>query len=103
MAIHKNIIWRPDIEAEKDGKMFANIHLLVGYNQSMITDYQKMAEELRKTFPDITDAEIGCHSVTKSNYCNNFSLITVNKIIPRGEYPEWRQFEGSAKVEYLWT
>jgi len=86
---------------KKDGKVYANIHLLVGYNQQSIANYQEMAAELRKTFPQATDKEIHCHIVVKSAYCANFSLITWDACIPAGDYPGWTQIK-NGHLEYTW-
>lgn len=101
MSQYRFIYWREDM-GEKDGMMFANVHLLVGYNQRTIVDYQEMAKQLRKTFPQATDAEIRCGSVTKSSYCQEFSLITWDSYIPAGDYPEWRQVK-SGVPDYFCT
>lgn len=102
MAIYKNIIWREDMKLTVQGEVFANVHLMVGYNQASITDLQGMAEELRKTFPQAKDNEICCSKVTKSSYCQGFTLITWNAHIPRKDYPGWRVID-STLVEYYWA
>jgi hypothetical protein len=93
MAMHKNIFWRPDMDhtGREDGLFFANVHLLVGYNQQSIADYRAMAKILRETFPNLHDFDLHCLKVTKSTYCCNFSLLTYNGRIPHGDYPDWRQ------------
>jgi hypothetical protein len=101
MSVYRFIYWRKDMD-NKDGMLFANVHFLVGYNQRTITDYKEMADELRKTFPQATDAEIHCGSVQKSTYCQNFSLITWNAHIPAGDYPGWHQVE-SGTSDYFWS
>lgn len=101
MATRKYIYWRPDLKAKGDGTMFANIHLLVGYNQGSISDFQKMADELRKTFPLATDDEIRAGKVFKSTSVHGFSIITWDTDIPRGDYPGWHQHENGV-MEYLW-
>jgi hypothetical protein len=101
MSQYRFIYWRNDMGKDKDGKRFANIHLLVGYNDRTIVAYQKMARQLRETFPQATDEEIRCEAVTKSNFCKSFSLIAFDAHIPEGEYPTWRQVEnGRAEYSY---
>jgi len=102
MSTYKFIYWRPDIKESSDGKMWANVHLLVGYNQCSIVDYQKMAEELRKTFPEATDDKVRCGKVTKSSYCQGFSIIAFDARIPKGEYPGWTQRENGQSQDYYW-
>jgi len=99
MASYKFIYWRNDVP-EKDGRPFANVHLLVGYNQCSIADFQAMAAELRQTFPQAKDDEIHCGQIHKSNFCDKFSIITWNGNIPRDEYPGWSQRDKSP--EYCW-
>ena len=92
MSTYRYIYWRPDL-SKKEGNRFANVHLLVGYNQRTITDFQEMADDLRQTFPQATNDEISCGLVTKSSYCQSFSLIMWNSHIPEGEYPGWQLTE----------
>ena len=103
MSKYQNIFWRSDMDDSntEKGKMFANIHLLIGYNQRSIEAYKKMAAELRETFPDVTDSEVICGIVTESIYCKNLSIITVNKVIDIKEYPGWRQHKDD-KPDYHW-
>ncbi len=100
MSRQRVIYWRPDLK-EEEGKPFANIHLLVGYNQGTLKDFQEMAAELRETFPEATDDQIQGGKVHKSSMVNGFTLITYNAHIPRGEYPGWEQVE-SGHIEYCW-
>ena len=99
MATYRYIYWRSDM-GKKEGNRFANIHLLVGYNQRTITDFQGMADELRQTFPGATNDEIRCGSVIKSSYCQEFSLIMWDTYIPEGEYSGWQQKEKGQ--DYYW-
>jgi hypothetical protein len=101
MAMYKNIFWRPDMPLNEKGETFANVHLMIGYNQASITDFRKMAAELRKTFPQATDDEICGGKVIKSTYCQGFTLITWNAYIPKGNYTGWRQID-KGKVDYNW-
>jgi len=87
-------------ENEK-GEQYANIHCLVGYNQGYITDFQKMADELRKTFPQAKDSEIRCGKVNRSSRVYGFTIIIWNAHIKKGEYPGWSQFINEPS-EYCW-
>ena len=91
MSICKYIYWRKDMREHEDGRCFANIHLLKGYNQGTITDFQAMADELRQTFPQATNDEIHCGTVSKSSCVNGFSIVTWNAHILMAEYPGWSQ------------
>lgn len=102
MAKHKNIFWRADLDPNEKGEMFANVHLLVGYNQTSVTDLQKMADELRETFPQATNDEICCGKVTKSTYCQGFTLIRWDAYISKGDYPGWIQID-NGRVDYHWA
>ena len=105
MATYKNIFWRSDV-AMKDGKRFANIHLLSGYTERSISDYQAMAAEMQRSFPQVTDKEVRCGVVTQSTYCNGYSVLTYNAYIEEGDYPGWRQStysDGKGGPDYSWT
>lgn len=99
MAKHKYIYWRPDLQKNEKGELYANVHLLVGYNQGSIIDFQKMADEIIETFPQATYEQIcGCQ-VTQSRFVKGFTLVRWDAFIPQGEYPDWHQFK-EGKIEY---
>jgi hypothetical protein len=87
----KFIHWRNDMAKNGEGHCFANVHYLVGYNQSSITDLQQMAAVIRETFPQATDDQIIAGKVTVSGSYKNFTLVAWNAHIPEGEYPGWTQ------------
>lgn len=94
MAKYKYIVWRPDMDeapTKPDGKVFANVIYLVGYNQRSINDYREMAEVIKKDFPEATDKELICGHVTESSYCKNFTAISLNTWIEKKDYPDWRE------------
>ena len=98
VGMHKYIYWRPELKSKSSpGKMFANVHVLVGYNQCSITDIQEMADELRKTFPEATDSEITCGKVTKSRCVQGFTIIAWNMSIDKKKYPGWMELK---QLEY---
>lgn len=101
MATHKYIYWRSDMQPNEKGEMYANVHLLVGYNQASITDFRKMADELRETFPQATDDDICGGKVFKSSYVNGHTIITWSAHIPKGEYPGWHQ-NNDGHTGYYW-
>lgn len=101
MAIYKYIHWRPDLST-KDGMHFANVHILVGYNQGTIAAFRSMADDLRETFPQAADEEISAGSVHESPFCKNFAIIAWNAHIPEGAYPEWRQTHHGRAPGYRW-
>jgi hypothetical protein len=101
MSVYRFIFWRNDTPKE-NGMRFANVHLLVGYNQGAITDYQEMAAEMRKTFPQALDGVVYCGKVIKSTYCDSFTLLRFDAYIPEGDYPEWRQVEKGVP-DYYWV
>jgi hypothetical protein len=102
MAVYKYIYWRPDMGKDKNGNLYANVHLLVGYNQAKITDYIKMADEMRQTFPQAENKDIGGGQVTKSSYCQGFTLISWSAYLPPGEYLGWYQVE-NGRTDYCWA
>lgn len=101
MGKHKYIYWRPDMRRNEAGEMFANVHYLIGYNQGSITDLQKMAEEIRKTFPQAKDEDICAGKITASSFVKGFTIVTWSTHLPKGEYPDWYQFD-NGKMEYCW-
>ncbi len=99
----KNIVWRDgegDIMAKKDdqGRTFANIHILVGYNGATIKDFKDMADEMRKTFPFIKDEEVECGKVIQSDRFKRFSIIGWNGYVEKKDYPGWNTFT----PDYYW-
>jgi len=102
MAVHKNIFWQDGMNRNQKGERFANVHVMVGYNQGSITDLQEMAEELRKTFPQANNNEICSRKVIESSYCYGFTLIIWNDYIPEGDYPGWRQID-NGRMDYCFV
>jgi len=100
MSMQQIIRWRKDMARSSEGMTFANVHLLVCYNQRTIADYQEMAALLRKTFPQAKDDEIVCGNVRMSATVDGASIIAWNAYIPKGEYPGWDQTEEDC--EYCW-
>jgi hypothetical protein len=101
MSKRKFIYWRADLPKNADGHSFANVHLLVGYNQASLVDFRAMATELQETFPQAPDSEICGGKVHKSSSVNGFTIITWAGHIPQGEYPGWHQIPNGA-AEYCW-
>jgi hypothetical protein len=101
MVALRYIYWRPDMKPNEKGETYANVHLLVGHNQGSITDFRKMADELRKTFPQATDDEICGGRVFRSAFVSGHTIITWNAHIPKGDYPGWQQ-KNEGRMEYCW-
>ena len=101
MSTYKRIHWNKEISPNVEGQRYANIHFLVSGNGATLDDFQNMAAELRKTFPQALDTEITCGKVTKSRSVDGFSILTWNSYIPEGEYPGWHQSSDS-HIEYSW-
>ena len=99
---YKMIYWRTDLSDPKGGKLYANVHLLVGYNQGTITDFQEMANELRKTFPEAKDCEIQCGHVTRSAFCDRFTIIRWGQVLEKKDYDGWRSHD-NPQTEYCWS
>ena len=94
------IYWRKD-RAKKFGETFAHVHLLVGYNQGTIADFQAMVTKLRKTFPEAPNDQIYCGKITTSRFYKGFSIVSWNAYIPEGDYLGWDQITGG-NMEYFW-
>lgn len=101
MAKHKILYWRPDMDRNGKGELYANVHLLIGYNQGSLVDFRKMADELRETFPQATDEEICGGKVFKSRQVNSFTIITWAGYLPAGDYPGW-EVRDNGQMEYCW-
>lgn len=100
MTAHRYVYWRHDLPPNEKGELYANVHFLEGYNQTILA-FQRMAEELRKTFPQAIDGAIRCGRVQKSSFVNNFSIIAFDTYLPEGEYPGWTQVHDN-NVQYYW-
>lgn len=101
MATHKYIYWRPDLQDTDNGLVTCNVHLLVGYTAETIPAYMKMVKELQKTFPQAKIEDIQIGRVTKSSFCQGFSIITWTTQLPKQEYPGWYSHE-TGRMEYYW-
>lgn len=101
MATRKFIYWRPDAPSNEKGETYANIHLLTGDNQPSISNFIKMGDELRETFPQATNDEICGGKVFKSSLVDGYTIITWNAYIPQGEYPDWKQVK-HGNMAYRW-
>lgn len=58
------------------GKQSVEVHVLVGYCPQTIPYYQKMVDELKKTFPEAQARDINLGKVSKSNCVQGFTAIT---------------------------
>lgn len=97
MEIRKFIHWRKDMTDAGSKKTFANIHILrrfsTAYNLEetvKLAEYQQMAEELRKDFPEATDTLIGVSRVRGGEF-DGWLIVVWNSDIPLGDYPGWTQ------------
>lgn len=100
MSKRAYIYWRDDLPRNAKGERFANVHLLVGYNQGTISDFQKMAEEMRETFPGATDDLVSAGKVNNSRFVRGFSIIHFDTHIPEGAYYGWIQVQ-NGRCEYF--
>jgi len=114
MATYKYLYWRPDSEESenllpkkdgktrtKDGLMFCNVHVLVGYNQASLVDFRNMGAIIKKTFPAATDSQILGGKVFKSSYVNGFTIVTWSGRIKKRAYRGWYAHE-HGRMEYYW-
>ena len=99
----KCIYWHGGSGLNRKGEMFAEVHILVGYNNGTISDFQKMANVLRKTFPQAKDNQISPGKISQSRRFGlcGLSIIAWRGFIPKGRYPGWIQYE-NARCEYRW-
>ncbi len=96
---YKYIYWRPDLERNDKGLLFANVHILIGHNKGSITDLQKMADEIIETFPQATYDEICGGKVFHFSRVMGFTIVTWNMFLPAREYPGWNQVK-DGKIKY---
>ncbi len=103
MSPRRYIYWRPDIEKDdlNDGKMAANVHLLVGYTQCSLANFQQMADDLRKSFPEATYDEIYVAKIKESSDLRGYFMVIWNARIYKKNYPHWveRDFDS---IKYSW-
>lgn len=101
MSIDKYIYWRDASYPPKDGKRFANVHLLVGYNDCSIQAYKGMAVELRKTFPQAKDTDLICGKVTASGHLQGHTLLAFTAWIEDKKYDGWH--DTLDRCDYTWS
>lgn len=100
MATRKIIYWHAD-QVRSDGRMFANVHILVGYNQGYITDFQKMARILRKTFPQAKNSQVVGGKVSESSTVKGHTIIVWSGYIPKVAYAGWEE-KKNTEMEYCY-
>lgn len=88
----------------KDGNVPANIHILVGYTQESLADFQRLATMIREICPNATDEDIRCGKVQTSDRYKWFTIVWMLAYLPQGEYPGWTQIDGSkpGSIPYGW-
>ncbi|MFP4515094.1 MAG: hypothetical protein ACLFNO_03780 [Parcubacteria group bacterium] len=101
MSKFKYIYWRPDMGKNEKGEMYANVHILVDGVQGTLLDFQKIADEIRKTFPEATYSTICAGTVFKSKSVKGFKIVTWDAYIPKRNYLGWRQFQ-TGNIKYDW-
>ena len=97
----KYIYWHRGSIPNEWGERYADIHLLLGYDNATISDFQEMAAELRKTFPKAKDNEIFCGKVFKFSHADSHTIIVWKGYLPEGKYPGWIQYP-NARFDYRW-
>lgn len=101
----KLIYWRHDLDLV-DGKMTANIHYLIGYAPTTITQFQTMSAEIRKTFPEATDDKVECGKVFRSQSVDGFTIATITLRLKKKKFKGWTPVDVGLDppryVEYSW-
>lgn len=82
-------IWWDKTQPVKNGKRFASIYLMVGYNQMTLSDFKAMAKELRKSFPFMKESDIHCGVITKSIFYERHAVVVWRGMLDYKDYPEW--------------
>lgn len=89
MSTHKYVYPRPDMP-EKDGKVFVNVHYLVGYNSRTISEFLGMAAVIAEAFPEATAETVSCSIVTDSRSVKGFSIAVWNGYVAKDHnYKDW--------------
>jgi|AntRauTorckE6833_2_1112554.scaffolds.fasta_scaffold01033_17 hypothetical protein len=101
MSKHKYIYWRPDLEKNEKGEVYANVHILVGCIKGSLTELKKIANEIRQTFPQATDDNIITGEVSSSKFVKGFVVVAWNSYIPKKNYLGWRHVQ-HGNTEYDW-
>jgi hypothetical protein len=103
MATYSYVYRRPDLkESHKNGE-FVNIHLLIGYTENTIAAFQRMEKKIRKAFPFVKRKDIQFGQVTKSSYCQGFTIAYVGIILPKGfVIPAGWSVKETGRMEYYW-
>lgn len=99
MATYKNVILRKDMPGKKPGTMWANLHVLIGYNQSTVQDGIDAIKHFKPFGGNRKNVHIS--HVTKSSYCDRFTAYTMNTEIDTRKIPKgWRIIEDWKHVDY---
>lgn len=102
MATYKNIILRKDMDAQP-GKIFANVHVMIGYCPLNLPQLKKMADMIRDVFPQAKYVDIEGGHIVKSTYCQGFTIVMWNGEIDKKNYSkEWRVYENWNNIDYYW-
>lgn len=103
MATYSYVYRRPDLkESHKNGE-FVNIHLLIGYTENTIAAFQRMEKIIRKAFPLVKRSDIQFGQVTKSRYCQGFTIAYVGIVLPQGfVMPAGWDVRDTGITEYCW-
>lgn len=101
MSTRKYLYWNDEASVNSAGEVLAVGELLVGYTPRTVEAYQKMADELRKTFPHVANSEIMCGHITSSISVFGFSIISFSSYLPKGDYPDWIQIPSTKLRPYL--
>ena len=110
MTIRKVIYTQPDDTPDENGMIQATVHIMQSYTQGHITDYQRLAKQMRETFPQATDAEVTCGEVTKSTYCQGATLLQFKGLVESKSYDSdplseggWRHIANRFGCDYIHT
>lgn len=72
---------------EDTGFPWVGAHLIGSYGRS-IAHYQKMVDEMRKSFPDDDDTEFRCSYIRESRWCKGCAIVTWNGYVDISNLPE---------------
>jgi hypothetical protein len=101
MGLHKFIQFRPDAPAP-EGKVFANIEILEGYNSNTLQDYKRMIALLKETFPEVDEDTVELGKISESDTYKRHAIISVTIPIERKEYEGWFIWDDDFQKHYYW-
>ncbi len=88
--MQKRIYWRKDEPRNREGKMYADIRVIGGYDHSLAA-FLKLGDILKKDFPLASDQAIECGVIQSLRDMKMAAIVKWSVFLPDGDYPGWDQ------------